>query len=75
MSRIESLQGLHPIEDIKTVLGPCLGVTGSVTSFVVPTQVQKYDFTAKLGTAEPKNSTYKINPKILGSVFPFVKTI
>jgi hypothetical protein len=29
---------LHPIGDMKTVLGPCLGVTGSVTvtGFVVP---------------------------------------
>jgi hypothetical protein len=36
MSRIDSLQGLRPIGDIKKVLGPCFGVTGSETGFVVP---------------------------------------
>ncbi len=35
---------MHPIGDMKIVLGPCLGVIGSVTGFVVLTSVQKYEF-------------------------------
>ncbi len=50
MSRIEVPSGFHPIEDMKTVLGPFLGVTGSITGFVVPKKLAKYDHTAKLGT-------------------------
>ncbi len=35
-------KGFRPIEDVKTVLGPCLGVTGSITGFVVPKKLAKY---------------------------------
>jgi hypothetical protein len=37
--------------------------------------MQKYDFTAKRGTGEQKNSTEKLNPKILRVVFQHVVTI
>jgi hypothetical protein len=38
------------MEDMKIALGPFLGVTGSLTGFVVPKELAKYDFTAKVGT-------------------------
>ena len=41
---------MRSIGNRKTVLGPCLGVTGNITGFVVPKKLAKYDFTAKLGT-------------------------
>ena len=37
LSIIESQLGLRPVGDMKAVLGPCLGVTGSLTGSVVPT--------------------------------------
>jgi hypothetical protein len=36
LSIIESQLGLCPIGDMKSKLGPCLGVTGSLTGSVVP---------------------------------------
>ncbi len=37
LSIIESQLGLRPVGDMKAILGPCLGVTGSLTGSVVPT--------------------------------------
>jgi hypothetical protein len=37
LSIIESQLGLRPIGDMKAKVGPCLGVTGSLTGSVVPT--------------------------------------
>jgi hypothetical protein len=37
LSIIESQLGLRPVGDMKAKLGPCLGVTGSLTGSVVPT--------------------------------------
>ncbi len=57
LSIIESQLGLRHVGDMKAILGPCLGVTGSLTGSVLPTLLQKYDYTAKLGMRKPKNST------------------
>ncbi len=51
LSIIESQLGLRPIGEMKVKRGPCLGVTGSLIGFVVPTEPQKYEYTAELGTA------------------------
>ena len=37
LSIIECKLGLRPVRDMKAKLGPCLGVTGSLTGSVVPT--------------------------------------
>jgi hypothetical protein len=50
-STIESQLGLRSIGDTKMKVWSCEGVTGSLSGFVVPTLLQNYDYTAKLGTA------------------------
>jgi hypothetical protein len=48
---IESQSWGGPIQDIKRSYAPDNVSPGSITGFVVATKVQKYGYTAKLGTA------------------------
>ncbi len=63
--------------DMKIALGPCLGVTGSLTGFLVPKELAtgKVRLYSKSWHGVTKNSTFKISTKFFGIVFPYVVTM